>query len=47
MKASEFINDFKILIEEHGDFDVIMIDGTNATIEFNNDPGEEPAFIIS
>jgi len=44
MRASELIEDLKILIEERGDLEVVNDENEYVTIEFNDDDG--PVFVI-
>jgi hypothetical protein len=44
MKASDFIQDLRRLIDEHGDLDVVVDDDSAALVEFNDD--DDPVFVV-
>jgi hypothetical protein len=46
VKASEFIEDLRILIQERGDLEVVMDDESSALIEYNDTDGD-PVFVVS
>ena len=47
MKASELINDLRILIQENGDLDVIDSLDDNIMIVVGEDSEGEPAFLVA
>lgn len=46
MKASEFIEDLKVLIAEHGDLPVVNASDDPATIEWNDAGNNDVAYVI-
>lgn len=45
--AEDLVNELKKLIQTHGNLEVVNADNDYVTVEFNDDEGNNEAFVIS